>query len=57
MISAKKKKKTTIQRNYIKNTAIYQSFIEIKWFVDFRKDPLMEFKYYLLVVIFQFPNI
>ena len=36
MISAKK---NIIRWNYIKNTTIYQSFIEIKWPIDFRKDP------------------
>ena len=35
-----RKKTNVIQWNYIKNTTIYQSFIEIKWLyiVDFRKD-------------------
>ena len=33
------KKKNVIHWNYIKNTTIYQSFIEIEWFVDFKKDP------------------
>ena len=34
-------KTNIIQWNYIKNTTIYQSFIEIKWPVDFRKDPII----------------
>ena len=33
------KKTNVIHWNYIKNTTIYQSFIEFKWVVDFRKDP------------------
>ena len=37
MISAKKT--NIIYWNYIKNTTIDQNFIEIKWPVDFRKDP------------------
>ena len=33
------KKTNIIHRNYIKNTTIHQNLIEIKWSVDFRKDP------------------
>ena len=29
-----------INWNYIENTTIYQSLIENKWLVDFRKDPI-----------------
>ena len=32
-------KNNIIHWNYIKNTTIHQNFIEIKWPVDFRKDP------------------
>ena len=39
MVSAKKKK-NNIHWNPIEDTTIYQSFIEIKWLIDFRKDPI-----------------
>ena len=28
-----------IHRNYLKSATINQSFIEMKWLIDFRKDP------------------
>ena len=52
MISANK---NIINWNYIKNTTIYQNFIEIKWLIDFRKDPNPERYYdkrYFLIYIY-----
>ena len=37
-----------LSTSYSKNTAIYQSFIEIQWLVDFRIDPkFLSFNYLL----------
>ena len=49
MISAKNEY-YIIHWNYIKNTTIYQTFIEIQWLVDFRKDSnFLSFNYILCI--------
>ena len=58
MISAKKKNIYIYITpwNYIKNTPIYQSFIENKWFVYFRKDALNLYVYVLKFILCRFES-
>ena len=48
------KKTNDIHWNYIKNTTVYQSFIQIQCLVDFRKDPNLLL--FILIKRFMFPT-